>query len=63
MLRKIKRRHEDYKEGNAAWTYNNTLDKLIIDYEYDKFDDKKFLKIPIMAELKNCSDLIEVYGK
>ena len=63
MLRKIKRRHETYKIGNAAWTYNNTLDKLITDYEFDKFDDKKFLKIPIMTELKNCSDLIEVYGK
>jgi hypothetical protein len=62
MVRKIKRRHQDYKGENAAWSYSNTLDKLIADYEFDKFDDKKFLKIPIMAELKNCSELIEVYS-
>lgn len=62
MLRKIKRRHIDYKDENAIWTYTNTLDKLIEDYEFDKFDDNKFLKIPIMTELKNCSDLIEVYA-
>ncbi len=62
MLRKIKRRHEDYKTGNATWTYNNTLDKLIVDYEFDKYDDKKFLQIPILTELKNCSNLIEVYA-
>lgn len=62
MLRKIKRRHSDYKNIDDNWTYNSTLDKLIADYEFDKYDDKKFLKIRIMAELKNCSDLIEVYA-
>jgi len=63
MLRKIKRRHADYKGTNDVWTYEDTLNKLITDYEFDKYDDKKFLKIPIMAELKNCSDLIEVYAE
>lgn len=63
MLRKIKRRHTDYQVEDATWTYNNTLDKLITDYVFDKYDDKKFLKIPLMKELKNCSDLIDVYGQ
>jgi len=62
MLRKIKRRHIDYKGIDNAWTYNHSLDKLIADYEFDKYDDKKFLKIPMMRELKRCSDLIEVYA-
>lgn len=61
-LRKIKRRHLEFAEGKAGWTYTNSLDKLIKDYEIDKYDDKKFLKIALMKELKNCSDLIEVYG-
>lgn len=63
MLRKIKRRHTDYQGVDATWTYNKTLDKLIADYEFDKYDDKKFLKIPLMKELKNYSDLIDVYGQ
>lgn len=62
MLRKIKRRHTYYRSLDKTWTYDKTLDQLITDYEFDKYDDKKFLKIPIMTELKNCSDLIEVFG-
>jgi hypothetical protein len=61
-LRKIKRRHKDFSEGKIGWSYINSLDKLITDYEFDKYEDKKFLKIPLMQELKNCHDLIEVYG-
>lgn len=61
-LRKIKRRHLIFKEGKSSWTYENSLNELIKDYEYDKYEDKKFLKIPLMKELKNCYDLIEVYG-
>ena len=58
----IKRRHQRFGEGKTDWTYTSSLDELIDDNENDKYDDKKFLKIPFMAELKNCSDLIEVYG-
>lgn len=61
-LRKIKRRHTGFANGKPEWTYQNSLDELIKDYENDKYEDKKFLKIPFMAELKNCADLIEVYG-
>jgi hypothetical protein len=62
LLRKIKRRHKDFKGRKTKWSYIDSLDKLILDYENDKFDDKKFLKIPIMKELKNFPSLIEVYG-
>lgn len=61
-LRKVKRRHADYAEGRAKWSYVDTLNKLILDYEYDKYEDKKFLKIPLMEALKSCSYLIDVYG-
>lgn len=61
-LSKIKRRHAWFAEGKAIWTYENSLDKLIEEYEYDQYEDKKFLKIPLMNELKKCSNLIEVYG-
>lgn len=61
-LRKIKRRHAGFSAGKAAWTYQDSLDELIKDYEFDKYDDKKFLKIPLMEELKNFPELIEVYG-
>jgi hypothetical protein len=61
-LRKIKRRHAGFVAGKSWWTYQHSLDELISDYEIDKYDDKKFLKIPMMMELKNCAELIEVYG-
>lgn len=60
-LRKIKRRHTDFAVGKPNWTYTNSLDKLIYDYEFDKYEDKKFLKIALMSELRNCTGLIEVY--
>lgn len=62
FLRKIKRRHEDFREGKNEWTYIQSLDKLKDDYEFDKYEDKKFLKIAFLEELKNFPDLIEVYG-
>lgn len=62
FLRKIKRRHEDFKEGKNGWTYLQSLNKLMVDYEFDRYEDKKFLKIAFLEELKNFPDLIEVYG-
>jgi hypothetical protein len=62
MLRMIKRRHIDFQGNNTNWIYSDSLDKLIEDYKNDKYDEKKFLKIPLMIELKNCSSLIDVYG-
>lgn len=62
LLQRIKRRHTNFSEGKPDWTYDDSLNELIKDYKNDKYEDKKFLKIPLMEELKNCSSLIEVYG-
>lgn len=62
-LRKIKRRHLDYSEGKINWTYVDSLNKMINDYRNDYYEDKKFLKIALMMELKNCTNLISVYGE
>lgn len=63
FLNRIKRRHIDYQKSNAGLTYIDSLNRLIADYEYDKYENEKFLKIPFMVELKNCSELIEVYAE
>lgn len=62
FLQRIKRRHKDFSKGKENWSYTDSLNKIIEDYEYDRFEDCKFLKIPLMQELKNCASLIEVYG-
>lgn len=62
FLKRIKRRHLDFKMADLDQTYVDSLNKLIADYEFDKYEDMKFLKIPFMEELKNCSQLIDVYG-
>lgn len=62
FLREIKAFHKVFKDGKPKWTYEKTIDNLINIYEKDKFTDKKFLKIPLLKELKNCAGLIEVYG-
>lgn len=62
LLQRIKRRHQLFKKNKAGWTYDNTLDFLIDDYENDLYEDKKFLKKPFMVELKSSTSLIDVYG-
>lgn len=61
FLQRIKRRHLEYLKGDASLSYIDSLNKLIADYENDKYEDMKFLKISFLEELKNCTDLIEVY--
>jgi len=62
LLQRIKRRHQLFKKNNTDWSYDNTLDFLIDDYENDLYEDRKFLKKPFMVELKSSTNLIEVYG-
>ena len=62
FLQRIKRRHKDFSNRQGNWNYTDSLNKMIEDYEYDRYEDNKFLKIPLMQELKNCSSLIDVYG-
>jgi len=46
-LKKLKRRHKIFTENKEDWTYLNTLDERINDYENDKYEDFKFLRIPL----------------
>lgn len=62
LLQRIKRRHNKFAEEKVNWTYNDTLQELIDDYEIDKYEDRKFLKISLMKDLKNSTNLIDVYG-
>lgn len=61
LLERIKRRHSEFLKVDATLSYIDSLNKVIADYEFDKYEDMKFLKIPLMEELKNCHELIEVY--
>ena len=53
FLTKINRRHKKFQELKAEWTFLNTIDYLIEDYEFDYYDDKKFLKIAFLKAIKN----------
>lgn len=61
FLKEIKRRHERFQKNDNLWTYLNTLDELIEDYEFDYYDDKKFLKIAFLKAIKNDTEFISVY--
>lgn len=59
FLIKIKRRHKKFLKLKAGWTFVDTLDELIEDYEFDYYDDKKFLKIAFLKALKNDEAYIQ----
>lgn len=61
FMKKIERRHQIFLKSNKDWTYENTLDQLIEDYEFDYYEDKKFLKIGLLKALKKDSNLMAVY--
>lgn len=61
LVREIKKRHKEFLKYKINWTYLNTLEEIINDYKDDIYLDKKFLKVPILEELKNCTWLIDVY--
>lgn len=61
FLKEIKRRHERFQKSYNTWTYLNTLDELIEDYEFDYYDDKKFLKIAFLKAIKNDAEFKDVY--
>jgi hypothetical protein len=60
-LRELKNRYRQQKKDNPALTFVNIIDREIALYEEDKYSDWKFLKIPLLNELKLRTDLIEVY--
>lgn len=61
FLKKIKRRHERFQKNDSTWTYSDTLNELIEDYEFDYYDDKKFLKIAFLQALKKDIAFISAY--
>lgn len=63
FLRELKNRYRQQKKDNPALTFVNIIDKEIELYEDDKYSDWKFLKIPLLQELKERNDLMEVLNK
>lgn len=61
FLRELKGRYRMQKKHNAALTFIEIIDSEIELYEDDKYSDWKFLKIPLLRELKQMPDLIEVF--
>ncbi|RXG15964.1 hypothetical protein DSM03_103149 [Leeuwenhoekiella aestuarii] len=61
FLKEIKRRHDRFQKFDSSWTYLNTLNELIDDYQYDYYDEKKFLKIAFLKAIKNDSKFKAVY--
>ena len=60
-MRELKIRYRQQKEDNPYITFIEVIDKEIEIYEEDKYSDWKFLKIPLLRELKQRPDLIKVY--
>jgi hypothetical protein len=49
------------KVRNNEVSYSDIIDEEIINYEIDKYDDRKFLKIALLEAIKNRSDWMAVY--
>ncbi len=60
-LRELKNRYRQQKKDNPALTFIEIIDREIEIYEDDKYSDWKFLKIPLLKEIKQMPDLIAVY--
>jgi hypothetical protein len=63
FLRELKNRYRQQKKDNPELTFIEILDREIEIYEDDKYSDWKFLKIPLLKELKLMTDLIKVYDQ
>jgi hypothetical protein len=61
VLRDLKSRHRLAKKKNSATTYEEILQDEIEICEDNKYSDWKFLKLPVLEELKLQKDLIAVY--
>lgn len=62
-LRELKNRYRQQRKDNPSLTFVNIIDREIELYEDDKYSDWKFLKIPLLSELKLRTDLIEAIEK
>ena len=62
LLRRMKQRYNERKKANNAETIFDTLNYFINEYEIDKYEDKKYLKIPFLKAIKECEDLMQIYS-
>lgn len=63
FLRELKNRHTQQKKDNPLITFITIIDREIEIYEENKYTDWKFLKIPLLKELKHMPDLIRVFDE
>jgi hypothetical protein len=61
FLKEIKNWDKIFNEDNEVWTYEQTINRLISNYEFDYYDDKKFLKIAFLKAIKNDTNFMSVY--
>jgi hypothetical protein len=61
FLKRIERRHSIFVGLDSSWTYTQTLDKIIEDYQFDYYEEKKFLKLAFLKALKKDAEFVAVY--
>lgn len=61
VLRKLSRRFRKRHSQENEWSFTQTLDEYIQDYENDKDMDEKYLKIPFMRAVKKNYSIVNVY--
>jgi len=62
LLKEMKKRWKGYKDEGINKSYVDIIDREIDLMMDDKYDDRKFLKIAFLQEVKNCNDIVEVYS-
>ena len=60
-LRLIKSKFERNRKKNNPSTYEQVVNDIIDDYEIDKYDDRKFLKLSFLSEILTKPDWLAIY--
>ena len=63
FLNMLKRYYRAWKTMDQTWTFANTVNFYIADFEIDKYLEEKFLKIPFMNGLMRSKEFMEAYLK
>ncbi len=61
FLKELKKWDKIFNEDNEVWTYEQTINRLISNFEFDYYDDKKFLKIAFLKAIKDDTEFMAVY--
>lgn len=62
FLRELKSRYKSKLKSDSSATYEDLLNEEIELYSKDIYDDWKFLKIPVIENLLNTNELMQVYA-